>query len=74
MWEQIQNVHITMYLIIVAWIFGLAVVCIFLWALLGKQFKNTQEMNHKILDYEAREYEGDESISPLNEKKENNTV
>lgn len=66
--ESLQNISISMYLVIVSWVFGISVIFIFLWALLGKQFKNTNEMNHKILDFDEREYEGQDAISPLNQK------
>lgn len=66
--ESVQNISMSMYLVIVSWVFGISVIFIFLWALLGKQFKNTNEMNHKILDYDEREYEGQDAISPLNQK------
>lgn len=66
--ESIQNISMSMYLVIVSWVFGISVIFIFLWALLGKQFKNTNEMNHKILDFDEREYEGHNPTSPLNQK------
>jgi cbb3-type cytochrome oxidase maturation protein len=70
--ESVQNISMSMYLVIVSWVFGISVIFIFLWALLGKQFKNTNEMNHKILDYDEREYEGQDAISPLNQKDKQN--
>lgn len=70
--ESLQNISISMYLVIVSWVFGISVIFIFLWALLGKQFKNTNEMNHKILDFDEREYEGQDAISPLNQKETQN--
>lgn len=66
--ESVQNISMSMYLVIVSWVFGISVIFIFLWALLGKQFKNTNEMNHKILDFDEREYEGQDAISPFNQK------
>jgi len=70
--ESVQNISMSMYLVIVSWVFGISVIFIFLWALLDKQFKNTNEMNHKILDYDEREYEGQDAISPLNQKDKQN--
>jgi cbb3-type cytochrome oxidase maturation protein len=70
--ESVQNISMSMYLVIVSWVFGISVIFIFLWALLGKQFKNTNEMNHKILDFDEREYEGQDAISPLNQKEKTN--
>ncbi|MCS7076871.1 MAG: cbb3-type cytochrome oxidase assembly protein CcoS [Bacteroidia bacterium] len=70
--EALQNLSVSMYLVIVSWVFGISVVFIFLWALLSKQFKNTNEMNHRILDFDEREYEGHDPISPLNQKEKLN--
>lgn len=70
--ESVQNISMSMYLVIVSWVFGISVIFIFLWALLGKQFKNTNEMNHKILDFDEREFEGQDAVSPLNQKEKTN--